>query len=165
MLLKFTDATNLKLSYELCGHKHAGRETLLHTIQDMQNLKGNNVEVTMIEVDPSFKKIVLSMARAQQCKQLKAIHLGALMWGEVRRIEEFGAFIGLDGTRISGLLHISNISRARVETVAVSSACIAVCKASVKVCRVRSAGFGLGGTRISGLLPISNMIRARASVF
>lgn len=82
-------------------------------------MKGTEVDVTIIEVDPDFKKIVLSMDRADQYTQLKAIHLGALMWGEVRRIEEFGAFIGLEGTRISGLLHISNISRARVESVQV----------------------------------------------
>ena len=85
----------------------------------MQALKGSEVLVTVIEVDPSFKKIVLSMDRADQYSQLKAIHLGALMWGEVRRVEEFGAFVGLEGTRISGLLHISNISRARVEAVQV----------------------------------------------
>lgn len=88
----------------------------------MQKLQGTHVDVTIIEVDPDFKKIVLSMDRADQYTQLKAIHLGALMWGEVRRIEEFGAFIGLEGTRISGLLHISNISRARVESVQVMSA-------------------------------------------
>lgn len=80
-------------------------------------MKGTEAEVTIIEVDPDFKKIVLSMDRADQYTQLKSIHLGALMWGEVRRIEEFGAFVGLEGTRISGLLHISNISRARVESV------------------------------------------------
>ena len=93
---------------------------VLSVVQDMAALKGNNVEVTVIEVDPDFKKIVLSMSRAVQYKQLRAIHLGALMWGEVRRVEEFGAFVGLDGTRISGLLHVSNISRSRVESVAVS---------------------------------------------
>ena len=82
-------------------------------------MKGTEVEATIIEVDPDFKKIVLSMDRADQFTQLKNIHLGALMWGEVRRIEEFGAFVGLEGTRISGLLHISNISRARVESVQV----------------------------------------------
>ncbi|KAA6425999.1 MAG: 30S ribosomal S1 [Trebouxia sp. A1-2] len=85
--------------------------------EDMAALKGKDVEVTVIEVDPEFKKIVLSMSRAVQFKQLRSIHLGALMWGEVRRVEEFGAFIGLEGTRISGLLHVSNISRSRVESV------------------------------------------------
>lgn len=86
----------------------------------MAKLKGERLTVTLIEVEEEFKKIVLSTSRAEQYKQLQYIQLGALMWGEVRRIEEFGAFIGLDGTRISGLLHISNISRSRVETVDVS---------------------------------------------
>ena len=92
-------------------------------MQDMLDLIGKEVEVSVIEVEEEYKKIVLSMSRAQQYAQLRAIHLGAIMWGEVRRIEDFGAFIGLDGTRISGLLHISNISRSRVETVSVSIPC------------------------------------------
>lgn len=86
----------------------------------MAKLVGQKVDVTLIEVEEEFKKIVLSMSRAEQYKQLQQVQLGALMWGEIRRIEEFGAFVGLDGTRISGLLHISNISRSRVETVDVS---------------------------------------------
>ncbi len=36
------------------------------------------------------------------------------MWGTVRRIESFGVFVGIDGTKLSGLLHISNTSRQRV---------------------------------------------------
>lgn len=97
----------------------------------MEKLKGIEVDVTIIEVDPEFKKIVLSMDRADQYTQLKAIHLGALMWGEVRRIEEFGAFVGLEGTRISGLLHISNISRARVESVQVVPSSLPVAQRSL----------------------------------
>lgn len=93
----------------------------------MVKLVGQDVAVTVIEVEEEYKKVVLSMARAEQYQQLQKVHLGALMWGEVRRIEEFGAFIGLEGTRISGLLHISNISRSRVETVDVSPGCLSVC--------------------------------------
>lgn len=37
------------------------------------------------------------------------------MWGTVRRVEDFGAFVGFDDTRASGLVHISNISRQHVE--------------------------------------------------
>ena len=40
--------------------------------------------------------------------------VGALISGTVRRIEPFGVFIGISGTRVSGLLHISNISRCHV---------------------------------------------------
>ena len=47
--------------------------------------------------------------------------VGALVWGFVRRIEPYGALIGLDNTRISGLLHISLVSRAHVEDIHVSA--------------------------------------------
>ena len=47
--------------------------------------------------------------------------VGALVWGFVRRIESYGALIGLDNTRISGLLHISLVSRAHVEDIYVSA--------------------------------------------
>lgn len=42
--------------------------------------------------------------------------VGALVSGTVRRLEGFGAFIGLDDAGpVSGLLHVSNISRQRVD--------------------------------------------------
>jgi hypothetical protein len=47
--------------------------------------------------------------------------VGALVWGTVRRVEPYGVFVGLDGTRFSGLLHISCISRAHVEATEVRS--------------------------------------------
>ena len=37
------------------------------------------------------------------------------MTGYVRRIEDFGAFVGLEGTRMSALLHVSNVSRRRFD--------------------------------------------------
>lgn len=40
--------------------------------------------------------------------------VGALVWGTVRRVQDFGAFVGFDDTRASGLIHISNISRQHV---------------------------------------------------
>ena len=43
------------------------------------------------------------------------VQVGALVEGVVRRIEPFGVFVGISGTRVSGLLHISNISRVRVD--------------------------------------------------
>lgn len=41
------------------------------------------------------------------------------MWGKVRRVEPYGVFVTIDGTRFSGLLHISSISQAHVEAVEV----------------------------------------------
>lgn len=40
--------------------------------------------------------------------------VGSLVWGTVRRVQDFGAFVGFDETRASGLIHISNISRQHV---------------------------------------------------
>lgn len=46
--------------------------------------------------------------------------VGTLVTGSVRRIEPFGVFVGINNTRVSGLLHISNVSRQHIETVQVS---------------------------------------------
>lgn len=45
--------------------------------------------------------------------------MGALVDGFVRRVDPFGVFIGIRGTRISGLLHVSNITRSSAEGVQV----------------------------------------------
>ena len=39
------------------------------------------------------------------------------MTGSVRRIETYGAYVGIDGTTSSGLLHVSNLSGRYIETV------------------------------------------------
>ena len=51
-----------------------------------------------------------------------AAQVGALVSGHIRRMEPYGALVAIDDTRISGLLHISRISRAHVENVYVSAA-------------------------------------------
>ena len=43
------------------------------------------------------------------------MQVGALVWCFVRRIESYGVLLGIENMRISGLLHISAISRAHVE--------------------------------------------------
>ena len=57
------------------------------------------------------------------CKRDVAAQVGALVSGHIRRIEPYGALVAIDDTRISGLLHISRISRAHVENVFVSATC------------------------------------------
>ena len=49
------------------------------------------------------------------------MQVGALIEGVVRRIEPFGVFVGIKGTRVSGLLHVSNISRLHVDNPGVRS--------------------------------------------
>lgn len=48
------------------------------------------------------------------------------MWGTVRRVETYGVFVGVDGTRFSGLLHISCISKAHVEAVEVGETHVSI---------------------------------------
>ena len=55
------------------------------------------------------------------CKPDVVAQVGALVSGHIRRIEPYGALVAIDDTRISGLLHISRISRAHVENVFVSA--------------------------------------------
>ena len=40
--------------------------------QELENMKGKKVDVTVIEVDAAFRKIVLSMGRADQYKPRSA---------------------------------------------------------------------------------------------
>lgn len=52
------------------------------------------------------------------------MQVGSVVWGTVRRVEPYGVFVGIEGTRFSGLLHISSISQAHVESVEVHPALI-----------------------------------------
>ena len=52
--------------------------------------------------------------------EVASCRVGGLISGTVRRIDTFGCFVGLDDMgKVSGLLHISNVSRVRVEKIEV----------------------------------------------
>ena len=48
------------------------------------------------------------------------VQVGSLIWGKVRRVEIYGAFIGIDDTYVSGLLHVTNTSNMHVDNMFVS---------------------------------------------
>jgi predicted RNA-binding protein with RPS1 domain len=109
---------------------------------------GKEVAVTILQVDRSSRKVVCSLLRAVENDSLRhievhsglplrrwpvrpaaqtricgmdcCVQVGALVRGKVRRVESFGAFVGIEGTRTSGLLHISNVSRQHVQDLTVS---------------------------------------------
>lgn len=56
---------------------------------------------------------------ANVCARPLCVQVGQLVTGTVRRVEPFGVFVGIDNTRVSGLLHISNVSRQHIESVQV----------------------------------------------
>lgn len=94
----------------------------LGRVEDLTTLVGQTFECEVLEVNDAKKRIVLSrkkalLAQREEAREetLKGTHAGDIVQGTVTRIESFGAFVDIGG--IEGLLHISNISRKRVEDV------------------------------------------------
>ncbi len=73
---------------------------------------GDEVEVTVLDIDPERRRISLGM---KQCKpnpwdEFSAMHnKGDKIVGTIKSITDFGIFIGLDGG-IDGLVHMSDIA-------------------------------------------------------
>jgi small subunit ribosomal protein S1 len=75
---------------------------------------GQKVEVYILHLDESGKRIGLSLKRLQKnpWEQVEEMyHIGQLVEGTVSRIEPFGAFVSMD-PGIEALLHISQLSEA-----------------------------------------------------
>lgn len=75
---------------------------------------GRQISVLIIRVDEENGELIVSEREAWDMKYLRE---GTVLEGSIRRIFSYGAQVRVDGTSISGLLHISNISRARVPSV------------------------------------------------
>jgi small subunit ribosomal protein S1 len=79
---------------------------------------GDEIDVVVLEVNPERKKISLSRKRAlpdpwaafQQAHQV-----GDLVFGSITGLAAFGAFVKLEGEELEGLVHISELSKFRVE--------------------------------------------------
>jgi small subunit ribosomal protein S1 len=79
---------------------------------------GDEIDVVVLEVNPEKKKISLSRKRAlpDPWAQFQAAHQpGDLVYGTVTGVAAFGAFVRLDGQELEGLIHISELSKFRVE--------------------------------------------------
>ncbi|WP_413627341.1 30S ribosomal protein S1 [Fructilactobacillus vespulae] len=86
-----------------------------HFVNDLNQYKGAELEVKIIEVLPEDNRLILSH-RAIAEKDRKAareeimgnLNVGDVVEGKVARLTNFGAFIDLGG--IDGLVHVSEIS-------------------------------------------------------
>ncbi|MDF1839162.1 MAG: S1 RNA-binding domain-containing protein, partial [Planctomycetota bacterium] len=92
--------------------------------EDISTHLGSTLTAEVLEIDRSRNRVLLSRRRVQEAEQMEAMKdaagslvPGTVVTGKVTRIEAFGAFVKLTGG-IEGLLHVSNISRQRVENVA-----------------------------------------------
>ena len=62
----------------------------------------------------SRKEILEEERRSRRDEVRKKLQVGAVLRGRVESLVDFGAFIDLDGG-VEGLVHLSEISRKRVE--------------------------------------------------
>ncbi|MDG1499416.1 MAG: S1 RNA-binding domain-containing protein [Planctomycetota bacterium] len=94
----------------------------LARVEDLSVFVGQSFICEVIEADMSKKRIVLSRKKAMMAERdvareetMAGLTSGDVRAGKVMRIESFGAFVDIGG--IEGLLHVSNISRKRVEDI------------------------------------------------
>ncbi len=91
-------------------------------VEDTNPFLGKDVEVKVITVDPKKNRLVLSVKevlfqkrREERQAKIDAIEAGSILKGKVETLQPYGAFIDL-GDHISGLVHISQIARRRIES-------------------------------------------------
>jgi small subunit ribosomal protein S1 len=77
--------------------------------EGLEALIGKALTVSLIEVDPSRRRLVLSQRLATQAASLGQLEIGQLVDGRIVGIKPFGVFVEFDGT--TGLLHINQISK------------------------------------------------------
>jgi small subunit ribosomal protein S1 len=75
----------------------------------LESLIGKALTVSVLEVDPAKKKLVLSQRLATQAASLSNLEIGQLVEGAIASIKPFGVFVEFEGT--TGLLHINQISK------------------------------------------------------
>ena len=90
---------------------------------DVSTLLGQAVVCEVLEIDRGRNRVLLSRRRIEERERIEALSaaVGALepgtkVKGKVTRIEPFGAFVNI-GNGVEGLVHVSQISRQRVDKV------------------------------------------------
>ncbi|MEZ6013556.1 MAG: S1 RNA-binding domain-containing protein [Planctomycetota bacterium] len=90
---------------------------------DVSSLLGQTITAEVLEIDRSRKRVLLSRRKIEERERMErmaeavgGLSGGTVMTGKVTRIEAFGAFVDV-GNGLEGLVHVSNISRKRVEDV------------------------------------------------
>lgn len=93
----------------------------LSHVDDLNSFVGKEIQVQVLEADEEKNRLLLSsrgVLRAQadeeRRKKIESIEIGTVMDGKVESLQPYGAFIDL-GDRMSGLVHVSQISYKRVK--------------------------------------------------
>lgn len=90
-----------------------------HFVEDLNQYKGQELELKIVELEPSENRLILSHKEIVQQEReankkavLDKLGVGDVVEGKVARLTNFGAFIDLGG--VDGLVHVSEISFERV---------------------------------------------------
>jgi small subunit ribosomal protein S1 len=78
-------------------------------------LIGQEVSVKLLNFDMENGKVVVSQRKVQMARSMAKMKLHSVMHGTITGMRNFGAFVELDGKGISALLHISEITNAKVD--------------------------------------------------
>lgn len=104
----------------LRGFIPASHLSLRH-VDDLNDYLNKELQVQVIEVDEANHRLVLSAkavlkeaAEAAKAEKLNALTPGSVLDGTVDTVKPYGAFVKIDED-ITGLVHVSQISRKRVQ--------------------------------------------------
>lgn len=91
-------------------------------VEDLNEWLGKTLDLTVITVDKTKNKLVLSAREAalmkaseEKSRRIAKCEVGSVLEGTVDTIKDYGAFVNLDNG-LSGLLHVSQISDKRIKT-------------------------------------------------
>ena len=86
-----------------------------HFVEDLNQFKGQELELKIVEIEPSDNRLILSRKELVQAEReakrqavMEKLVAGDVVEGKVARLTNFGAFIDLGG--VDGLVHVSEIS-------------------------------------------------------
>ena len=92
----------------------------LKYVEDLSEFVGQDIEVTILDVDKKQRRFVLShktVLQQQEAEKEQALYdsfkKGDKVKGKIKRLTDFGAFVDIGG--IDGLLHITDISWVKVK--------------------------------------------------
>lgn len=98
-----------------------GSRLSLRRVEDLNDYLGKTIKVRVITADQETDKLVLSAREVlrqerDDAKKAKiaAIEVGSVHTGKVDSIQDYGVFVDL-GDGVSGLVHISQISKERIK--------------------------------------------------
>ena len=112
--IRITGANKGGVTGEVFGLRAFIPRSHLQQRDNLESLTGQLLTATFLEVNQENRKLVLSQRDAMRAVAMDNITEGSLMPGRVVNIKPYGVFVDLQGA--TGLLHIKEISGARVES-------------------------------------------------